>query len=101
MNISSLQPVSVSSLASASTSPEEAAERRQLVQAAKSVNASGILGNHELVFVLDRQTHRAVIRVVDRATQQVVSQIPPDYLLRLAQELGSTSSQTNSDSADT
>lgn len=101
MDISSLQPAGGSSLTSAPVSSEEAAERRQLVQAAKSVNDSGVLGNHELVFMLDRQTHRAVIRVVDRATQQVVSQIPPDYVLRLAQELGATSSQTISDYADT
>ncbi len=63
---------------------------RQLLQAAKSVNESGVLGQNQLVFLLDRQTHRAVIRVVDRSTQQVVSQIPPEYVLQLAQDLGSS-----------
>jgi len=80
---------------------QEASQRRQLLQAAQSINESGILGNHQLVFVLDRQTHRAVIRVVDRTTQQVVSQIPPDYVLRLAQDLGSTSAKGIPDSVDT
>lgn len=100
MDITSLSP-SVSHQGSAPVSTQEAAQRRQLLQAAQSVNDSGILGNNQLVFMLDRQTHRAVIRVVDRNTQQVVSQIPPDYLLRLAQDLGSTSAKVISDDVDT
>ncbi len=71
------------------------------MQAAKSVNASGILGQNQLVFVMDRQTHRPVFRVVDRSTQQVVTQIPPEYVLRLAQDLGATSAQVLSADADT
>lgn len=99
MEITSLQPVSQTQ-GPAPVSTEEAAQRRQLLQATQSVNESGVLGNNQLVFMLDRQTHRAVIRVVDRATQKVVSQIPPDYVLRLAQELGSTSTELISDNAD-
>ena len=76
---------------------EEAAQRRQLLQAAQSVNESGVLGQNQLVFLLDRQTHRAVIRVVDRTTHQVISQIPPEYVLRLAQDLGSSAKVIGSD----
>jgi len=92
MNITSLQPAASSLPASASpqVSVQEAAQRRQLLQAAKSVNESGVLGQNQIEFRLDRQTHRAIIRVVDRTTQQVVSQIPPEYVLRLAQDLGSS-----------
>jgi flagellar protein FlaG len=92
MNITSLQPTASSLPASASPQPsvQEAAQRRQLLQAAKSVNESGVLGQNQLEFRLDRQTHRAIIRVVDRTTQQVISQIPPEYVLRLAQDLGSS-----------
>jgi uncharacterized FlaG/YvyC family protein len=91
MNITSLQPAASAPPASASQpSVQEAAQRRQLLQAAKSVNESGVLGQNQLEFRLDRQTHRAIIRVVDRTTQQVVSQIPPEYVLRLAQDLGSS-----------
>ena len=68
----------------------EAAQRRQLLQATKAVNESGVLGQNQLVFLLDRQTHRAVIRVEDRTTHQVVTQIPPEYVLRLAQDLGNS-----------
>jgi len=83
-------PAASSPADSSQVSVAEASQRRQLLQAAQSVNASGALGQNELVFLLDRQTHRAVIRVVDRTTQQVVSQIPPEYVLQLAQDLGSS-----------
>ena len=90
MDITALQPAATSRAASSQVTLEEAAQRRQLLQAAQSVNQSGVLGQNQLVFLLDRQTHQAVIRVVDRTTQQVVSQIPPEYVLRLAQNLGSS-----------
>lgn len=88
--ITSIQPAASSPATSAQVSVAEAAQRRQLLQATNSVNDSGVLGQNELVFMLDRQTHRAVIRVEDRTTHQVVSQIPPEYVLRLAQDLGSS-----------
>jgi uncharacterized FlaG/YvyC family protein len=76
-----LSPVSVA----------EAGQRRQLLQAVKTVNESGTLGQNQLVFAVDRETHRPVIRVEDRTTHQVISQIPAEYLLQLAQNLGSSS----------
>jgi uncharacterized FlaG/YvyC family protein len=90
MEVTSIQPTAIAPAASAQVSVAEAAQRRQLLEAAQSVNESGVLGQNQLVFFLDRQTHRAVIRLVDRTTQQVVSQIPPEYVLRLAQDLGSS-----------
>lgn len=90
MNITSLQPAGATRTASSQVPLEEAAQRRQLLQAAQSVNQSGVLGRNQLVFLLDRQTHPGVIRLVDPSTHQVVSQIPPEYVLRLAQDLGSS-----------
>jgi uncharacterized FlaG/YvyC family protein len=93
MNITSLQaaaPAPAASSQSSQVSVQEAAQRRQLLQAANAVNESGMLGQNQLEFLLDRQTHRAVIRVVDRTTQEVVAQIPPEYVLQLAQDLGSS-----------
>ena len=79
----------------------EMAQTRQAVRAAKAVNDSSILGNNQLVFVVDRQTHQAIFRVVDRSTQQVVSQVPPEYVLRLAEDLGSGATKILSPGADT
>jgi uncharacterized FlaG/YvyC family protein len=90
MAINSIQTIASFPAASPQVSVEEAAQRRQLLQAAQSVNESGILGRNQLQFTLDRATHRAVIRLVDPNTHQVVSQIPPEYVLRLAQDLGSS-----------
>ena len=68
--------------------PEQAAENRDLVQAVRALNASGSLGEyHELSFMLDRNTKLPVIRIVNRETKEVVDQIPPEYLLRLAKQL--------------
>jgi len=100
MVITSLPPGGLSAPVQPQVSVEQAAQSRQLVQAAKSVNASGILGQNQLVFTMDRQTHRPVFRLVDRNTHQVVAQIPPEYVLRLAEDLGATSAQIMSAEAD-
>jgi len=64
---------------SAPTIPaEQAAENRQVVQAVRAINASEMLGdNRELTFQKDKFTNRMVLRVVDRRTKEVVSQVPP------------------------
>jgi flagellar protein FlaG len=65
---------------------EKLAEQRDVVQAVKAVNQSGMLGrDNELLFQRDRQTQRMVIRVVNRKTGEVVSQLPPEHVLRLAE----------------
>lgn len=64
------------------------AEQRDLVRAVKAVNASEAFGDsNELSFSVDRKTGRAVVRIVNKQTREVVDQIPPDYVLRLAEEL--------------
>jgi len=64
---------------------DKAAENREVVQAVKALNGAEMFGqDNVLVFQKDAQTHRMVIRVVNKRTQEVVSQIPPEYVLRLA-----------------
>jgi len=38
-------------------------------------------------FLLDRETQRPVIRLVDRKTKDVIRQIPPEYVLQRAGDL--------------
>lgn len=72
----------------ASVTPERTAEQREVIQAIKAVNAAELFGeNSELTFVLDRETRRPVVRIVDRQTNELIQQIPPEYVLRMAQEL--------------
>ena len=75
-------------VASPAISPDQAAQAREVVQAVKAVNQTEILGqDNELEFQRDRASGRMVIRVVNRNTSEVVSQVPPEYVLRLAQDM--------------
>ena len=70
-------------------SPQEAAERRTLIKATQAINdAQALGGKNELVFILDNVTHRAIMRVIDKETKEVVMQLPPDYVVHLAQTVG-------------
>ena len=71
-----------------SLTSEKQAEYRETIQAVKAVNGSEMLGSeNELMFQRDRNTQRMVIRVVNRQTGDVVTQVPPEYVLRLAEDL--------------
>lgn len=68
--------------------PEIAAEQRELIHAVKAINPSELFGEgSELTFVLDRETRRPVVRIVDRKTKELIQQIPPEYVLRMADDL--------------
>ena len=70
------------------TPVEKGAEHRQVVQAVKAVNGTEMFGpENELQFRKDPQTKRMVVRVVNRQTREVMSQVPPEYVLRLAEDL--------------
>jgi len=88
MNISSSNPIDSSILPSpVAVAPQEAADRRELVQAAKSVNASGTLGENQLVFAVDPTTHHIIMRVQNRNTHEVVLQVPPETVMQMAEDL--------------
>ena len=87
MDIPSIMPSNAPAALSTSAPVPDAAARRELIAATRAVNASDILGANQLVFMVDPQTRRPVIRVQNRDTHEVVLQLPPDYVLRLAEEL--------------
>ena len=64
------------------------ANNREVVQAVKAVNQSDLLGDHnQLTFQQDPRTHRVVVKLVNRNTGEVVSQIPSEYVIGVAAEL--------------
>jgi uncharacterized FlaG/YvyC family protein len=64
---------------------DRAAQNRDVVQAVKALNATEMFGqDNELLFQRDSLTKRMVVRVINRQTKDVVSQIPPEYVLCLA-----------------
>jgi len=74
---------------SAPVPPEQAANNRNLIQAVQAENQAGILGDqNEITFQMDRNSRMPVIQIIDRSTKQVVEQIPPEYILQLAETLG-------------
>jgi flagellar protein FlaG len=100
MEISSHMPSGYAVQQPASLNPDQTAQRWQLMQAAKSVNNSGLLGKNELVFSVDRQTHRPIIRVEDKETHEIVFQVPPEYVLNLARNFSTGSTQVSELAAD-
>ena len=67
---------------------DKAAENRQVVQAVKAVNGTEMFGpENELCFQKDPEMNRLVVRVVNRKTKEVLSQVPAEYVLRLAEDL--------------
>lgn len=62
-------------------------EQQQLIKAVKAVNSAELFGqNTELTFVLDRQTRRPLLRLVDTRTKEVIRQVPPEYVVRMAED---------------
>jgi uncharacterized FlaG/YvyC family protein len=100
MVISSTSPSVIAQAQTSQVPAAETAQRRQLIQATKTLNDSGLFGKNQIVFAVDSVTHRPVIRIEDRETHEVVQQLPPEYVLELAQGIGIGSSQTKSLSVD-
>jgi uncharacterized FlaG/YvyC family protein len=70
------------------TPPETLAQNRELIQAVKAINASEMIGDKNmLTFAVDRETRRPVMRIVNRETHELVRQLPPEEVLRMAAEL--------------
>lgn len=67
---------------------ERPAEARQLIRAVRKLNEIQYVGSdRELTFLIDRENRRILLRIVDRETGEVVQQLPPEYVLRIAKEL--------------
>ncbi len=67
---------------------DKAAENREVVRAVKALNGTEMFGQeNQLQFRRDPETQRMVVRVVNRKTDEVISQIPAEYVLRLAEDL--------------
>lgn len=67
---------------------DKSAENRSIVQAVKALNGTEMFGqDNQLTFQWDPGSRRMLVRVINSKTQEVVSQIPPEYVLSLAEGL--------------
>jgi uncharacterized FlaG/YvyC family protein len=89
MDITAINRGATGPLAPAPVIPvDKASENREIIQAVKALNATEMFGpENELRFQKDPESRRIVLRVVNRRTREVVSQMPAEYALRLAEEL--------------
>lgn len=90
MDTGSINPAAMSLAASFATQQpvDRLAEHRELIQAVHALNGAEVFGqNQELTFVLDRDTRKPLLRIVDRKTGEVIAQVPPEHVLRLAKNL--------------
>lgn len=68
-------------------SPKERSQQDNLIKAVHSINQGKLAGeNREMTYSLDPTTHRVVFKLVDTTTQEVIRQVPSEFLLRLAEE---------------
>jgi uncharacterized FlaG/YvyC family protein len=89
MEITAIDRSAHASAIPAATAPtDRTAENREVVRAVKALNGAKMFGEeNQLTFRRDPETQRMVIRVVNRKTEEVVAQIPAEYVLRLAKDL--------------
>jgi uncharacterized FlaG/YvyC family protein len=89
MEISAVNRTDAALPVAAATVPSETAnQNREVVQAVKAVNQSEMFGQgEELSFQMDSSTKHLVVQIINKDTKEVISQIPPEYVLRMAQSL--------------
>jgi uncharacterized FlaG/YvyC family protein len=89
MEISAIDRHALASSAPVAPAPvDQTAENREIVRAVKALNGTEMFGqDNQLMFRKDPETQRMVIRVVNRKTNEVITQIPAEYVLRLSQDL--------------
>jgi flagellar protein FlaG len=92
MDVNALSRITQGSPPAATPVPaENPAQNRQVVQAVKALNKSEMFGSENgLEFEKDPATKRLVVKVVNKNTGDVVSQVPPEYVLALAEDLKQT-----------
>lgn len=69
-------------------SPQQRAEQDQLIKSVSAVNEAKVFGEStELTFSFDRRSNKLILQLVDRETKEIVRQIPPEFLRRLADDV--------------
>lgn len=88
MDITAVNRIAQAEPAATVVPSDPATNNRDVVQAVKALNQSEMFGqDNELQFQRDQASRRMVIQVVNRKTHEVISQVPPEYVLRLAEDL--------------
>jgi len=98
MDISSVNNLAASAGVPSGPTPLQplSADQRTLIHAVKAVNAADLFGpENELSYTLDRNARQVVVRIVNRQTHEVVDQLPPESVLRMAEEMEGRENSTS------
>jgi flagellar protein FlaG len=88
MDVSGVSQIAQAAPVAATPVARDASQNRQVVQAVKALNKSELFGEENgLEFQKDPDTKRMIVKIVNRETGEVISQIPPEYVSRLAESL--------------
>jgi len=83
------------------TDPATSARNRSVSAAVKLLNDSAPAGSlHEFSIAIDPTTRQAIVRVIDRATNELVEQLPSEYLLQVARQLTENIAQQSPRASD-
>jgi uncharacterized FlaG/YvyC family protein len=86
--VSVSRPGRVSPAVPDTRSPNPLVENQVLTQAVQGMNDSQLAGEDgEWTLAIDQETRLPVIRIISRQTDQVVMQLPAEYILQLRQLL--------------
>jgi uncharacterized FlaG/YvyC family protein len=62
-------------------------ENQDLIRSVNSINPTELFGEGtEMTFDMDPQSKRVVVKILNRQTQEVVAQLPAQYVLDLARQ---------------
>ena len=69
------------------------ADRRDVIQAVKALEKAGAPGfnssRNEMTYAFDSQSRKAVLKIVNRETREVILQLPSEEVIRLAESVKS------------
>jgi uncharacterized FlaG/YvyC family protein len=84
VNAASFDPAP-SSGSALSQAPADRTLNRAVSVAVGKLNEASYAGEgREVTFSVDPATRQPVVKVIDSATKEVISQLPPEYLLQIA-----------------
>jgi uncharacterized FlaG/YvyC family protein len=90
MEIGPINPLNMNApVTTTSSTPQDSASFvRQIVTAIRGLNKTELLGQgRELAFVRDPNTQKPIIQILDRDSGEVIDQLPPETILRLAADI--------------
>ncbi|VBB09441.1 flag protein [Lucifera butyrica] len=65
------------------TAPAGSLDHKQVAKLAEKLNKDAETTNQQIRFAVYKDTHRVILEVVDKNTNNVVSTIPPEQILKM------------------